>query len=300
MKCRVTPSSNAPFERRIRDALQSTFPPRKVERVIDSWDNFVRGDILEVDHSDGRQHAESYLAGLTARAWHDLDAHPWARELEANWKIVAGELRWALQNAEEVTRRGNSAWVGASESVRSDASSYGPDWKTLVLQDRGRFDVTNANLFPKTVDIVRRAGVPSVEIFFAKQAPKTGIKPHTDFNNYILTAHLALQVSRDRAWIRCGNDRIYWEEGKCIVMDTSFIHETFNEGDTDRYVLIARVWHPEVTAEERLACSFLFNCIDLASSFEGDEDAAITQAVIEAKAALRRLLPARSKSRGFR
>ena len=37
---------------------------------------------------------------------------------------------------------------------------------------------------------IAAANAPSVEVFFAKQAPKTGIKPHTDFTNFIMTAHL--------------------------------------------------------------------------------------------------------------
>ena len=34
--------------------------------------------------------------------------------------------------------------------------------------------------------------------------------------------------------------------------DTSFIHSTYNDSkDQDRYVLIVRFWHPELTLHER-------------------------------------------------
>lgn len=53
-----------------------------------------------------------------------------------------------------------------------------------------------------------------------------------------------------------------WEEGKCLVMDTSFIHSTANETDGDRYVLIIRFHHPELSAMERLALQYVFDAID--------------------------------------
>jgi len=45
-------------------------------------------------------------------------------------------------------------------------------------------------------------------------------------------------------------------------MDTSFIHSTANETVGDRYVLIVRFWHPEVTQIEKLAMQFVFDSID--------------------------------------
>jgi aspartate beta-hydroxylase len=45
-------------------------------------------------------------------------------------------------------------------------------------------------------------------------------------------------------------------------MDTSFVHSTANETVGDRYVLIVRFWHPEVTQIEKLAMQFVFDSID--------------------------------------
>lgn len=41
-----------------------------------------------------------------------------------------------------------------------------------------------------------------MEAFFAKQAPKTGIAPHSDGCNFILTAHLGLDVPEGKCWIK--------------------------------------------------------------------------------------------------
>ena len=53
-----------------------------------------------------------------------------------------------------------------------------------------------------------------------------------------------------------------WENGKAIVCDTSFMHETQNGTSADRIVLIMRHWHPEVSPLEQRAIQFLFDCLD--------------------------------------
>lgn len=59
-----------------------------------------------------------------------------------------------------------------------------------------------------------------------------------------------------------GEQRREWEVGRVMVCETSFMHETFNNTDGTRIVLIMRHWHPEVSAVERLAIQFLFDCLD--------------------------------------
>lgn len=53
----------------------------------------------------------------------------------------------------DLSRKGNNIWVPA---VRGDAAGYGDDWRTLVLQDRGRWDADNARLFPRTAAIFQQ------------------------------------------------------------------------------------------------------------------------------------------------
>jgi hypothetical protein len=58
------------------------------------------------------------------------------------------------------------------------------------------------------------------------------------------------------------------------------MHETWNGADAERVVLIMRHWHPEVTPLERVAVTFLFDCLD-APTLEG-----IRQAQARAQAQL--------------
>jgi aspartate beta-hydroxylase len=64
----------------------------------------------------------------------------------------------------------------------------------------------NTQLFPKTTEIMKKSKAPSLEVFFARQPAGTGIKPHTDNSNFIMTGHLAIVVpqgsSVENLWIK--------------------------------------------------------------------------------------------------
>ena len=62
--------------------------------------------------------------------------------------------------------------------------------------------------------------------------------------------------------VQVGDHTRKWEEGKVVVCDTSFMHETHNGTEHERVVLIMRHFHPEVSAVERRAVRFLFDCLD--------------------------------------
>jgi len=253
------------------DALDTQFGREKVARVIDSVQRAERGEGYELNHDPTGQSrpaflqsAHSYIDGLDARPFHDPADFAWASVLENRWTEIRDELSRAYSSTGRVAKTGNNVWVSA---VREEALSYGPDWRTLVLQDRS-WDAKNAKLFPKTTKIVRdEANCPSVEVFFARQAPQTGIAAHSDGCNFIMTAHLALDVpmapTDTPAWIEVGGERREWLNGKMLVFDTSYTHSTHNPSATkERYVLLIRFWHPQLSAVEIKALNFVFEALD--------------------------------------
>lgn len=50
-----------------------------------------------------------------------------------------------------------------------------------------------------------------------------------------------------------GDEKYEWKNGKAVVFDTSIMHSTCNDAEKDRYVLLIRFWHPELTVEEQKA-----------------------------------------------
>lgn len=252
---------------RVETALANKFKKRDIRRVLESWRRLREGEVFEKEYADwGVQNAHSFVKGLRAQPWHELNEYGWMTALEREADTIKAELEKNLAST-DLQQRGNNVWATA---LTSEAEGYGPDWRTLVLQDH-LWDETNAALFPETCALFRKHGVPSCEVFFARQAAGTGIKPHTDNTNFILTAHLGLQVPEGDCWIEVGNERRRWETGQGMVFDTSFVHSTANNADTDRYVLITRFWHPQLTQSEVSALSKIFRYMSDPTFLEEDE-----------------------------
>jgi aspartate beta-hydroxylase len=136
----------------------------------------------------------------------------------------------------------------------------GSGWTAFRLQRLGVWNTQNVALFPVTTEIIKSLGIPLAVrgVMFAKQVANSGVKPHSDGRNFILTCHLGLSVPRN-CWIAVGGDRREWAENKAIVFDTSFTHETYNDSEEDRFVLIIDFWHPELTSAERQALEFIYD-----------------------------------------
>lgn len=248
---------------RIEEAFLDTFwGAVAVPRVLESFHRMNAGrDFVHQWPGMGLQHAGSYMEGLTPCPFPDLHngQYEWLEAVEAAADDIWEEFQAVTADAEALATKGENIWVPA---VRDDAVAYGPDWRTLVLQDRGIWHPVNSRLFPCTFKILRDLDAPALEVFFARQVAGTGIKSHTDFVNFIQTSHLGLDIPEGDCWIKVGDHMRKWENGKVIICDTSFFHETQNNTDKDRVVLIMRHFHPEVTPLERKALQFLFDCLD--------------------------------------
>lgn len=280
------------YEARLLSALGSKFDAAAVARVRESLELTLAGREFHADHGDeGPQEAHSYVRGLQASPWHDPSEHAWARALAAEWETPARELRASLDpaQADKLRQRGYRVWAPAA---REEGAAYGEDWRTLVLMDRGSWDEANAAMFPETVELIKRAGVPAQEVFFAKQPAGTGIAPHTDGCNFVMTSHLGLDVPHEdeRCWMRVGKDKRPWANGGILMCDTSFEHETYNDAETDRYVLLIRHWHHDLTKTERKALQWIFDAL---------ADASMPPGKVKVRKATNSAAKAKAKRKGF-
>jgi aspartate beta-hydroxylase len=249
-----------------------------VSRVLKCWSDFTAGKKLhryvDAPANEVLQTADCFVEGLTATPFHDVSNFAWTKGLEDNYKLIRDELvayeykRRSMPVSAEVGlqlaptgsgQQGDGEWLGPRDT---SGTHYGPEWKTLGIQDRSAWDAELTREFPRTIELMISLKVPSCEVFFAKQGPRSGLKPHSDKNNFIMTCHLALDVPEGQCWIQCGVDKHHWLNGKTCIFDTSIIHSTENSSDRTRYVLLIRFWHPELTAAEVDAFKFIFAYLD--------------------------------------
>jgi len=266
---KTQPLSPHSFAGMVEQALIDKFSADgNVDRILESWRLLDLGyehhefagrhqlpPIMETTTSKCQQHAHSYVPGLRATQFYNTEDYDWCRQLQSRYPILKQEFDTVTKSSS--IKEGNNVWAGA---LTEDASSYGTGWKTLVLMDRGIWDPTNVNLFPETASAIRDLQVPCTEIFFASMDAHSKIAPHSDFTNFVVTSHLGLDVP-DRCHLTIGDETRQWKNGELLLFDTSILHEAKNDSDRTRYILMLRVWHPDLTETERKALQFLYDAL---------------------------------------
>jgi beta-hydroxylase len=174
------------------------------------------------------------VAGLTSKPWHDTSAFEWVRRLEQSYEDIRSELEEIL----------------AGKAPLSSYSYLGQEqgWKAFRFVQGCRVNEDNCRRLPKTAEILK--SVPHFPYFrdamFSILKPGTILPPHRDFSNIYLTCHLGLMIPRG-CGIRVGGQTRGWDDGKCIIFDSSYEHDAWNTSDAQRIVLLVDFLHPELT-----------------------------------------------------
>jgi len=230
--------------RETRRAVELQFGPvagSRLERLGPCVAMIARQEQLQgYEPGLGRRQMSSYIAGLEPQQpFHDTAEYPWCAVLAASAGTLLTELR-AHEGEKELWTSGNR-----------DA----PEWRSIVLVKRGLW--VARGVFQRTKALFTSLrGVRPMEVCLAKMPPHTKIQPHSDNTNFLLTAHLGLEVS-EGCELRVGEWSREWRPGQALVFDHSYIHSAANDSERDRYVMVFRFYHPGCTDEECYALSYL-------------------------------------------
>ena len=150
---------------------------------------------------------------------------------------------------------------------------------------------------------MRDTGAPAVEVFFASMQPQTDIQPHSDFTNFVVTSHLALDIpysGQNQCRLTIGDTERQWINGQVTLFDTSIMHEAVNESDRVRYILMLRVWHPDLTETEREALQFIYNALEFPGLISADAaERAEAERLVEAARAFPEIVKGTGRTSGF-
>lgn len=260
------------FSGQVENAIIEKFGAEETSRVLESWRlteqeyehrEFVGNENDDPETSYNYQHAPSYVRGLHCQNFWELDDFSWSKKLAKGYKTIRKEFSSVMGDMDKLKSEGNNVWAGA---LTDEASGYGKGWKTLVLMDRGMWDETNCNQFPKTAKLVKDSGIPTTEVFFASMQPHSDIKMHSDFTNFVLTSHLALDIpdnGNNKCILKIGDESRQWINGEVMLFDTSIMHNAANKSDSVRYILMFRLWHPDLTPIERQSLQLIYDCLVL-------------------------------------
>lgn len=204
-----------------RDDLKSSLYDHAVKNGL--WPNTLQRP--EID----------YTYGLTSHPWHNSSDFPFTKVLEENYLTFKQELynNILMSNA--------SMFGTESENLNSFS---GGDWKALVIKSAAGFSPLSSYL-PQTTRILKDIGEQFLLVKYSALKPGTRILPHTGPSNRRLRAHFCISHTGG-ASMRVGEEWRTWEEGKVLVLDSSFEHEVVHKGNDLRVVLILDIWHPEL------------------------------------------------------
>ena len=204
-----------------------------------------------------------FFPGLPQIQFYDRSHFPWLNQLEAATAEIRGELIEVLKEDSAF-----KPYVEANPRVpQTDPQQMlnNPKWSAFYLWKHGELVRENAARCPKTVQAL--AAVPfsqlknrSPSVLFSLLRPGAHIPAHTGEINARLICHLPLIVPPNCA-LRVGNDTRAVVEGKAWVFDDTIEHEAWNRSSETRVILLFEIWRPELTLEERVLVSAMFEAI---------------------------------------
>ncbi|WP_448578773.1 aspartyl/asparaginyl beta-hydroxylase domain-containing protein [Thermaurantiacus sp.] len=204
-----------------------------------------------------------YFPGLPQRAFYERGEFPWLRAIEAMTDAMAAEARAIL--ADGVGMR-PYVETPADRPAPNNPLRDRPDWSAFFLWRGGAVEAANAARAPTMMAALEHAPIPRIArrspmALMSVLKPGTHIQPHHGMLNTRLIVHVPLVSNPDCA-LRVGAETRGWVPGEALIFDDSFEHEAWNRGSETRAVLLFEIWRPEITPEERVALTRLFETID--------------------------------------
>lgn len=149
-----------------------------------------------------------------------------------NWEAIRDEAQGVLEYRDEIP---------GFEDVSPDQYRIAKEkqWKTFVLYGFGQKLEKNAQLAPKTCEILET--VPNLQTaWFSILAPGYHIPAHTGVTKGIVRSHLGLIIPEDfeKCRIRVDDTITAWKPGEIFVFDDTYEHEVWNDTDEERVILL--------------------------------------------------------------
>lgn len=205
---------------------------RRLNRAFD----ILSGRVEAGPRAHPLQKSDFYVPGMPAKPWYDPKEIPEAAIFESSYECIKGELMHILRE-----RRGFDEPPPVDKGIVKTGA-----WDLFWIKDGCKRFEENWAMCPETKRIVHSLPRLGESATFSALRPGSHIQPHTGVANLRLTLHLGLIVPED-CELSLGDDVRHWEEGKCLVFDDSFSHHTINNSSTTRIILLADIWHPDLT-----------------------------------------------------
>jgi len=234
-------------EDNISATSSSTSPPHK------RYNEAVE-QVAKIGHIATNLHLINHPLQLPQRLIRDISFAPYpnksivskaVQHLETNFEIIQDEIMSADK----------SSMLRKVAALDHEGLHTAGEWKEFNILAHGKVNIPAIQLLPKTLKIILKLQDATNMVLGGTKVslmqPGTIVRPHTGQTNARLRIHLGVAIPDGRPRIRVGNETKSWIEGKCLVIDDSYVHEVWHPGTERRIVLIVDVWHPEMNDRMR-------------------------------------------------
>lgn len=251
----------AAAEERFEAKLHEVLADRGIKQVPSRFDEALR--IASGDQPVYLQQPTSfYFPGLPQQAWYEPGMFPWVAELEAAVPAMRAEIEQVLAGEQglEPYVQEQSERASRGHSLLNDAR-----WSAFHLWRDGEPVEENARHCPLTMRLLELPPIPRIKrrspmALISILRPGTHIPSHTGMLNTRLICHIPLVVPGEcRLRVGCQTREVV--EGKAMIFDDSVEHEAWNDGDAVRAVLLFEIWRPEISEDEKVALTAMFEAV---------------------------------------
>jgi len=209
-----------------------------------------------------QQPTSFYFPGLPQMPWYPREMFPWVTELEKAVPEMRAEIEGLLADEQGVEPYVQEEATRASRghSLLNDAR-----WSAFHLFKAGERVEENAARCPLIMRLLEVLPIPVIKrrspmALISILKPGTHIPPHHGMINTRLICHIPLVVPPG-CRLRVGAEAREVAEGQAMIFDDSFEHEAWNDGDSVRAVLLFEIWRPEISEDEKVALTAMFEAV---------------------------------------
>jgi aspartyl/asparaginyl beta-hydroxylase (cupin superfamily) len=217
------------------DGIDTNPELRRIRSMLEIW----CGERKPSPHSRQRPMG-FYIPDLPSAPWLPVRQFPFVPMLEKSANTLRRELSVYLKHHKF------KPYLGP------ESPEWAKGWRSVLLCANNRKTIRSYQLpaSMKLLDRIREQNGWVQEFVFLQLSPGERLPVHVDAHNYFATVHLGIHVGPG-AGMRAGSASKWLQEGKCVAFDNSFFHTAWNEGDQERVVLAAHLFHPALTSLER-------------------------------------------------
>ena len=251
----------AAAEERFEEKLERTLAERGIDSVPHRFAEALA--IASGKQPVYLQHPTSfYFPGLPQMPWYAREMFPWVNELEQAVPDMRAEIEQVLaedQGLEPYVQE-DAERASRGHSLLNDAR-----WSAFHLFKAGERVEENAARCPLIMRLLQPLPIPIIQrrspmALISILKPGTHIPPHHGMLNTRLICHIPLVVPKG-CRLRVGAETREVVEGRAMIFDDSFEHEAWNDSDSVRAVLLFEIWRPEISEEEKVALTAMFEAV---------------------------------------